>query len=98
MHVEVDINSQTDNYALNFINFINFMNNGLLNIEMINFNTGLTFSQFSIPLRNLIRKRKNEIIHIHDDYLYYNNFIRGRIKMEIRSIRKMKQPIKVNQK
>ena len=53
--------------------------------------TGFSFGFFRMPLRNLIRKRRTEVSLTHEDYLYYHNFTRGKVKLEVKAVRKMKQ-------
>lgn len=49
-----------------------------------------------LPLRMLIRKRRNEAIFTHEDYIYHRNYTRGRVRVEMRALRKIKQ--KINKK
>ena len=53
--------------------------------------TGFSFGFFRMPLRNLIRKRRTEVSLTHEDYLYHHNYTRGKVKLEVKAVRKMKQ-------
>lgn len=66
------------------------MHNGVINVDILDYITGLSFGMSTIPLRSLIRKRRNEVIFIHEDYVYHNNRIKANLKVELRAIRKMR--------
>lgn len=80
MHQEITFNDSTDNFQQAFIYFIEYLYNGLLTMEMIDYETGHTYGSFMVPLRNLIRKRRNEAIITHEDYIVHRSSIRGKIK------------------
>jgi hypothetical protein len=82
---------------MKFVQFIQYLYNGVLNIEIVDYFTGLIFGKFTIPLRNLIRRRRNEVIYIHEDWIYHRNIVRGNMKVEVRAIRKMKHRVKIEQ-
>ena len=81
LHMEVDIDEQPNNFLLKFIQFIQYLHNSVLNIDIVDYFTGLHFGTFTIPLRNLIRKRRNEVIYVHEDWIYHRNLIRGNMKV-----------------
>ena len=59
MHAEVEFDDYVDSHLFNFIHFVEYLYNGLISIEIINVQSSHSFGSFQIPLRNLIRKRKN---------------------------------------
>lgn len=90
MHIEVNIDDEPSNYLIKFMQFIQFMHNGVINVDIFDYITGLSFGIFTIPLRNLIRKRRNEVIFMHEDCVYHSNRIKANLKVELRAIRKMR--------
>ena len=81
IHLEVGFDKQMDNHQLSFIHFIEYLYNGLLTIEVRDYSTGLSFGSFLLPLRSLIRKRRNEVIFIHEDYIYHHNTVRTKVRL-----------------
>jgi hypothetical protein len=61
---------------------------------MIDQATNLIFGIFYLPLRDLLRRRRNEVSVVYEDYLYLRNQIKGKMKMEIKNMRKEVYKIK----
>lgn len=95
IHVEVNIDEEPNNFLMKFAQFIQYLHNGVLNVQIVDYFTGLTFGLFTIPLRNLVRKRRNEVVYVHEDWIYHRNLVRGSMKVEMRAIRKMKHRVKI---
>lgn len=90
MHVEIEIDAESANHYMRFIDFIEYLHNGLVNVEIVDYETGLRVGEFCLPLRGLVRKRRSEVVVQHCDVVYHNNGVRSSIKVELRAIRKMR--------
>ena len=62
---------------------------------MVDYSTGLIYGRFMMPLRGLLRKRRSEAVFVHEDYLYCGGGSRGKLKVEVRAIRKMKTKVRL---
>lgn len=89
MHVEVEFDAAADTHQFNFLHFIEYLYNAAVDCEIID-QAGLTFANFAFPLRPLIRKRRNEAVSAHEDHLLHRHLYRGKVRMEARAIRKLK--------
>ena len=90
MHVEVAFDEQHHSYEQNFMYFVQYLYNGLLQIDIKDYSSGFTFGQLRVPLRTLIRQRRTELTFIYQDYIYHKNLIKGKMRLSIKAIRKMK--------
>lgn len=57
--MEIEIDSEGANYHLRFIDFIEYLHNGMVRVEVVDYETGLGVGWFCVPLRGLVRKRRS---------------------------------------
>lgn len=59
MHLEINFDEHIENHQTNLIHFIEYLHNALLKINIVDYTNGLNFGSIFVPLRNLVRKRRN---------------------------------------
>jgi hypothetical protein len=65
IHLEVGFDELIDSCHISFIHFVEYLYNGLLPIYLFDYSTGHLFATFYLPLRSLLRKRRNEVSLIY---------------------------------
>lgn len=88
IHFSVSADRAIANHRHRFVQFVKYLHNGVLPIEIVDASTKFVHGVVYCPLRELIRRRRNEAVYLFDGEIRCRETVQGILKMELRALRK----------